>query len=76
MASGPSEAAQDDPVVELPHVVMHSSKRVGHGRRTTVSGWLGIADGTALAGQVVRVLTAPDNGLGSSRSGRGGDHGG
>ena len=51
-------------VVELPHVVMHSSKRVGHSRRTTVSGWLGLPDGTALGGQVVSVLTAPDNGLG------------
>ena len=51
-------------VVELPHVVMHSSKRVGHGRRTTISGWLGMADGTAVSGQVVRILTAPDNGLG------------
>ena len=48
----------------LPHVVMHSTKRVGHGRRTSVSGWLGMPDGTALGGQVVRVLTAPDNGLG------------
>ena len=51
-------------VVELPHVVMHSSKAVGHGRPTTVSGWLGIPDGTALGGQVVHVLSAPDNGLG------------
>jgi hypothetical protein len=48
----------------LPHVVMHSTKRVGHGRRASVSGWLGMPDGTALGGQVVRVLTAPDNGLG------------
>ena len=51
-------------VVELPHVVMHSSKRVGHGKHTTVSGWLGMPDGTALGGQRVAVLTAPDNGLG------------
>ena len=51
-------------VVELPHVVFHSSRRIAHGRRTTVSGWLGMPDGTALAGQTVRVLTAPDNGLG------------
>ena len=29
-----------------------------------MSGWLGMPDGTALGGQVVRVLTAPDNGLG------------
>jgi hypothetical protein len=51
-------------VVELPHVVMHSSKRVGHGKHTTVSGWLGRPDGTALGGQPIHVLTAPDNGLG------------
>jgi hypothetical protein len=51
-------------VVEFPHVVYHSSKRIGHGRSTTVSGWLGLPDGTALAGQAVHVLTAPDNGLG------------
>lgn len=54
-------------VVELPHVVMHSSKWVGHGRRTTVSGWLGMPDGTAVGGQVVYVLTAADNGLGHFR---------
>jgi hypothetical protein len=51
-------------VVQLPHVVMHSSKRVGHGKRTIVSGWVGMPDGTALGGQAVQVLTAPDNGLG------------
>ena len=51
-------------VVVFPHVVYHNSKRVGHGKRTTVSGWLGKPDGTALAGQAVQVLTAPDNGLG------------
>jgi len=54
-------------VVELPHVVMHSSKRIGHGKRTTVSGWLGMPNGTALGGQVVEVLTAADNGLGRFR---------
>jgi hypothetical protein len=51
-------------VVELPHVVNHSSQQVGYGKRTTVSGWLGLPDGTPLAGQRMRVLTAPDNGLG------------
>ncbi|MHB8659599.1 MAG: hypothetical protein ACYC91_16940 [Solirubrobacteraceae bacterium] len=51
-------------VVELPHVTTHSSKRIGHGGRTSVSGWLGLPDGTALGGQTVRVLTAPNNGLG------------
>jgi hypothetical protein len=51
-------------VVVMPHVVTHSSKRVAHGRATRVSGWLGMANGTALAGQTIRVLTAPDNGQG------------
>jgi hypothetical protein len=51
-------------VAELPHVVMHTSKQVGHGKRTMISGWLGMPDGTALGGQVVNVLTAPDDGLG------------
>ena len=51
-------------VVVMPHVVTHSSKRVAHGKATTVNGWLGMPNGTALAGQTVRVLTAPDNGLG------------
>jgi hypothetical protein len=51
-------------VVELPHVVSHSSRRIGHGRSTIVNGWLGMANGTALGGQRVVVLTAPDNGLG------------
>ena len=55
-------------VVELPHVVMHSSKLVGYGRRTSVSGWLETSDGTTLGGQVVRVLTAPDDGLGQFTS--------
>jgi len=39
-----------------------SYERVPFGRRTTVSGWLGTADGSALAGQRIRILTAPDNG--------------
>ena len=51
-------------VVELPHVVNHDSRTVGHGRSTVVSGWLGMANGTALSGQRVVVRTAPDNGLG------------
>ena len=55
-------------VVELPHVVMHSSELVGYDRRTIVSGWLGTSDGTALGGQVVRVLTAPDDELGQFTS--------
>jgi hypothetical protein len=51
-------------IVEVPHVVYHTSKRVGHGKGTSVSGWLGMPGGTALGGQAVHVLTAPDNGLG------------
>jgi len=45
-----------------PHFVSHSSKRVAYGRRATVNGWLGLANGTALAGQPVAILAAPDNG--------------
>ena len=51
-------------VAVLPHVVTRSTKRVAHGKATTVAGWLGMPNGTALAGQTVRVLTAPDNGQG------------
>ncbi len=50
-------------VVVLPHVVTHTAKRIAHGKSTVVSGWLGMPNGTALGGQTVRVLTAPDNGL-------------
>ena len=41
-----------------------TNEHVRHGHATTVSGWLGLTDGTALGGQTVQVLTAPDNGLG------------
>ncbi len=51
-------------VVLLPRTVRKSTLRVGHGRATTVSGFLGAADGTALAGRTVEVLVSPDNGLG------------
>ena len=51
-------------VVQLPHVVFRSAERIAHGKGTTVSGWLGMPDGTALGGQSVRVVAAPDNGLG------------
>ncbi|HEX5194408.1 MAG TPA: hypothetical protein VFW09_16545 [Solirubrobacteraceae bacterium] len=50
-------------VVVQPHWKSRTKKHVRHGRSTTVSGWLGLTDGTALAGQVVELLTAPDNGL-------------
>ena len=51
-------------VVVLPHVIEKTVRRVAYGRWTTVSGWLGTYDGTALAGQQVWVMTAPDNGQG------------
>ena len=51
-------------VVLLPHVVTRSAKRIAHGKATTVTGWLGTPNGTALSGQTIRVLTAPDNGQG------------
>jgi hypothetical protein len=51
-------------VALLPHTVQKTTRRVGHGKPTTVSGYLGLANGTALGGQQVEVLSAPDNGLG------------
>jgi hypothetical protein len=49
-------------VVVLPHVVASTTRRVRHGRGTSVSGWLGTPTGVPLAGQAVVVFTAPDNG--------------
>jgi hypothetical protein len=51
-------------VVIPPHVIDKTIKRVPHGKGTTVSGILLTADGTALGGRTVDVLTAPTNGLG------------
>ncbi len=51
-------------VVLPPRLVGSTTRRVRYGHGTAVSGWLGTYDGTALGGQTVRVLTAPDNGLG------------
>jgi hypothetical protein len=51
-------------VVLLPHVIQRTVRRVAYGRSTTVGGWLGTYDGTALAAQQVWVMTAPDNGQG------------
>jgi hypothetical protein len=51
-------------VALLPHQVMSNWHWVWHGRPSSVSGWLGMPDGTALPGQIVHVFTAPDNGLG------------
>ena len=49
-------------VALLPHTVTKTRRVVGHGRGTTVNGWLGTPSGVALAGQTVQVLTAADNG--------------
>ncbi|HEY2596748.1 MAG TPA: hypothetical protein VGK33_22870, partial [Chloroflexota bacterium] len=54
-------------VVVLPHVVARTTRRVRHGRGTTVSGWLGTPTGAPVAGQRVVILIAPDNGLGQFR---------
>jgi len=51
-------------VVLLPHLVNQTTRRVAHGHASTVDGWLGTTTGTALPGQTVAVLTAPDNGQG------------
>lgn len=49
-------------VVVPPHWIAHTARVVPFGHGTTVDGWLGTSTGTALAGQVVHVLAAPDNG--------------
>ena len=54
-------------VVLLPHVIDYTTRWVGHGHGTTVSGWLGTSTGTALGGQRVQVLAAADNSLGQFR---------
>jgi hypothetical protein len=54
-------------VVLEPHRILKTRQLVGHGRATTIHGWLGTATGTALADQTVDVLTAPDNGRGAYR---------
>lgn len=51
-------------IVLPPHAVMSTRRWVRFGAGTSVSGWLGTSTGTALGGQTVRILTAPDNGLG------------
>jgi hypothetical protein len=54
-------------IVLLPHAVERSGERVGFGKATFVSGWLGTAQGNALAGQAVQVLAAPDDAQGRFR---------
>ena len=49
-------------VVVPPHVIAKTSRVVGFGRSTTVSGYLGTSSGIAIMGHAVSVLTAPDNG--------------
>lgn len=51
-------------VIVSPHAVLKTHRWVGHGRATTVSGWLGTYTGVALGGQTIEVLSAPDNGRG------------
>lgn len=47
--------------VLLPHAVNEPVRRIGHGKHTTVNGFLGLADGTALAGQTVDVYSSPND---------------
>jgi len=47
-------------VVIAPHTVAKSTLRVTHGHAATVSGFLGTSGLTALAGEQVQVLTAPE----------------
>lgn len=47
-------------VVIAPHTVAKSTLRVAHGHAATVSGFLGTSGLTALAGQQVQVLSAPE----------------
>ena len=48
-------------VVRLPREAFSSSRRVRPGASAAVSGWLGTSSGKALAGQTVRILTAPSD---------------
>jgi len=54
-------------IVILPHAVRATTQRVSFGASTTVSGWVGTAQGNALGGQTVEILSAPDNGLAQFR---------
>jgi hypothetical protein len=48
--------------IRLPHTVQLSTRRERYGARAKVVGWLGTTGGVALAGQTVRIVTAPNNG--------------
>ena len=54
-------------VVLPPHTAEVSVRSVKYGQAATVSGWLGTAQGNALADQPVRIVTAPDNGSETTR---------
>ena len=47
--------------VVLPHAVNEPPRRIGHGKATTVNGFIGLADGTAIAGQAVDVYSSPND---------------
>ncbi|MGH2894060.1 MAG: hypothetical protein ACRDPM_12460, partial [Solirubrobacteraceae bacterium] len=51
-------------VTLLPRTVTKTTKRVGYGQATTVSGWLGSSSGTAVGAAPVEILAAADNGRG------------
>ena len=47
--------------VLLPHAVYKATRRIGHGKHTTVNGFVVLADGTALPDQAVDVYSSPDD---------------
>jgi hypothetical protein len=47
--------------VLLPHAVNEPTRRIGHGKATTVNGFIGLVDGTAIGGQVVDVYSSPND---------------
>jgi hypothetical protein len=49
-------------IVATPHTATSTTKTVGFGKPTTISGWLGTARGDALGGQAVAIETAPADG--------------
>lgn len=51
-------------VIVPPRAVTSTTLRVPYGQAATVNGWLGTDALTALGGEPVTVMTAPDNGLG------------
>ncbi|HWF68921.1 MAG TPA: carboxypeptidase-like regulatory domain-containing protein, partial [Mycobacterium sp.] len=57
----PVRVKRRERVVVLPHTVEKPTRTIAHGNHTTVSGFVALADGTALAGQSVQVLSAPDD---------------